>query len=301
MTPARCAHRAAAAAASAACGLVYVPTSSTPPVKTGLSAEFAAAGTRLEQSQLVRSLGAFEIDREGRRLACLRGAIGSAARCLAVAESGSRDRRAWMVTLTYRGGPEAWRADHMKSAMHRLRQWCNRQGFGCQYVWVAELQKRGVIHYHALLYLPQGVRCPAFDARGWWPHGMTNRKLVRKSAVGYLMKYLSKGTDVRSGSFPRGARIYGVAGLTHAMRRARRWLRLPAFVQGNSSTLDDWRRAPGGGWVAPDGVRFCSEFRATLIGGLRCLVRVARHPVAIQAGGPFSWLSDRAAALSLTQ
>ena len=178
-----------------------------------------------------------------------------------------------------------------------LRKWCNRQGFRARYVWVAELQQRGTIHYHAVVWLPVGVRCPAFDSRGWWPHGMTNRKAVRRSAVGYLMKYLSKGTDTCS--FPKGARIYGVAGLDKAMSRVRRWVRLPAFVQGNSSTLDAWTRTPGGGWSSPSGVGFVSEFCTAVVAGVRCLIRVAQHPIAIVAAGPFSWLEDRQKAIAL--
>jgi len=309
-TPAQALHRAADAAASvaltgAAGGLVSVPTSSTR--VSAPSTELAAALVRGDAAGLRESLGAFALDAGGRRLSQLRCAVGSAARLHAVTMPGQRAMRAWMVTLTYRPGVD-WSPDHLKACFHRLRSWSNRQGLRARYVWVAELQDgthradgvgRGVIHYHAVLWLPVGVRCPRFDSRGWWPHGMTNRKVVRKSAVGYLMKYLSKGTDVSASSFPKGARIYGVAGLDHACRRVRRWLRLPAFVQGNSSTLDAWTRTVGGGWASPDGERFASEFRTTLIAGVRCLVRVAQHAVSIVAAGPFSWLTERARALAL--
>lgn len=280
--------------ASVASGLVSVPTSSTGAFK---SPALAAAMARGEAAALRDDIGAFALDREGRRLSSLRCAVGVAARCHGATTDGFRGLRAWMVTLTYRGTNADWKPDHLKEAFHRLRVWCNRQGFRARYVWVAELQQRGTIHYHAVLWLPVGVRCPSFDSRGWWPHGMTNRKTVRRSAVGYLMKYLSKGTD--TGSFPKGARIYGVAGLDKAMSRTRRWVRLPAFVQGNSSTLDAWARTPGGGWSSPSGVGFVSEFTTTLVAGVRCLIRVAQHAIAIEASGPFSWLSDRAKALAL--
>lgn len=310
MTPAsvrrKAAHASAASVvASAASGLVSVPTT-----RTGLvspSTDLCAAMVRGEAAGLRSELGAFALDAPGRRLSSLRCAVGFAARLHAVTMPGQRSMRAWMVTLTYRPGVH-WSAKHLQACFTRLRMWCNRQGFRARYVWVAELQDgtkradgvgRGVIHYHAVLWLPVGVRCPRFDSRGWWPHGMTNRKVVRKSAIGYLMKYLSKGTDVSSSSFPKGARIYGVAGLDHACRRARRWLRLPAFVQGNSSTLDDWKRTVGGGWMAPDGARFVSEFQATCVAGVRCLVRVAHHARSIVASGPFSWITDKLKTLSL--
>lgn len=280
--------RLAGAESGAAAGLVSVPTS-----HAGLSASLSGAVALGEGAEVRRAVGAFAVDKDARRLSSLRCQVGVAARCLAVQPGGLRAYRAWMVTLTYRGTNDDWGPDHMKTAMNRLRDWCNRQGFAARYVWVAELQKRGVIHYHALVYLPAGVRCPAFDARGWWPHGMTNRKLVRKSAVAYLMKYLSKGTDVSAGTFPKGARIYGCGGLNKSSRVTRRWLRLPSFVQANSSVWDDWRRAVGGGWLSPSGEWFPSEFSCAIAGGVRSLVRRFTHPRTLEPSGPFSWLSDR--------
>lgn len=274
-------------------GLVSVPTSRT----TDLGLREAVQKGRA--SDLRQDLGAFQLDSDARRLASLRCAVGFAARAQAVIPRGGRASRAWMVTLTYRGDATAWRSDHMKTAVHRFRIWCNRQGFAARYVWVAELQQRGVIHYHLVIWLPHGIRCPKWDSRGWWPHGMTNRKTVRKSAVGYLMKYLSKGSDVATTSFPRGARIYGVGGLDRTMRRARRWLRLPSFVQANSSILDDWRPVVGGGWRAPDGGHWPSEFALVIVAGARCLARVCTHPRELLASGPFSWITDRDKALAL--
>lgn len=295
-TPVRARQVRAAKEASEASGLVSVPTSrtATQPLPESLLSSVSARVTALREE-----LGAFALDKDARRLSMLRMAVGSAARLHGGLNPGHRALRAWMVTLTYRGTNAQWRSTHMSQAMQHLRMWCNRQGFRARYVWVAELQKRGVIHYHAVVWLPQGVRCPAFDSRGWWPHGMTNRKCVRSSAVGYLMKYLSKGTDVSSGSFPKGARIYGVAGLDEAGRRVRRWLRLPSFVQGNASVHDDWHRAVGGGWLAPDGARWASEFTTALVAGVRCLVRLCIHARQIDAAGPFSWVADRARALAL--
>lgn len=273
----------------------------------GFPNELVNANLASDRASLFQHVGAFPLDRAGRRLSSLRCAVGFAARAHAVSEKGKRTDRSWMVTTTYAGEADAWRPDHWKTAIHRIRQWCNRQGFACRYVWVAELQEAraarfgrpAVIHYHAVFWLPQGVRMPKWDTRGWWPHGRCNRKPVRKSAVGYLMKYLSKGTDVASGSFPRGARVYGCGGLDHSLRRARRWLRLPAFVQGNSSILDDWQRRVGGGWISPSGQHVESEFLSTLVGGVRALVRVARHAIRMDAKGPFSWLEDRQKSLAV--
>jgi hypothetical protein len=199
-----------------------------------------------------------------------------------------------MVTLTYSGDNRDWRPDHITAALKACREWARRQGFKLRYVWVAELQTRGVIHYHACIWLPHGVRMPKWDCRGWWPHGMSNRKVARK-AVPYLMKYLSKGSF--DGSFPHGCRVHGAGGLERDFRRARSWLALPRFVQGCSSVYGTWKRRTGGGWLSPSGEHVVSEFRRVLVAGCHALQRVARHPTLIDASGPFCWISDRAQAL----
>ncbi|WP_395703037.1 hypothetical protein [Aquabacterium sp.] len=125
---------------------------------------------------------------------------------------------------------------------------------------------------------------------------MSNR-VVARNAVPYLMKYMSKGSAGTLGSFPKGARIYGVGGLEHSLRRARRWLGLPAFVQARSSLHDPWRRAQGGGWVDGEGELWPSEWRRCWAGDRWGLERVADHGRPFDASGPFSWLSDRAKAL----
>jgi hypothetical protein len=202
-----------------------------------------------------------------------------------------------MVTLTYRPGVN-WSPKHVSAALLKARDWCRTKRIPFRYVWIAEMQDgkrradgvgRDVIHYHVALWLPHGVRCPHFDARGWWPYGMTQSQQAR-GAVGYLMHYLKKDKDLST--MPKGARSYGVGGLDLAMRRARRWLGLPAFVQGNSSIWDDWRRAAGGGWIAPSGALYPSEFQRCKVGGIDALRRIHRHPVAIDAAGPFSWMTD---------
>jgi len=249
---------------------------------------------RGEAADMRKRLGAFQIDPKASMLPRLRRAVGFAARGHAVSEKGKRTDDCWMVTLTYRGVDD-WRSHHMSDAMQRARVWCKREGFAFRYVWVAELQERGAIHYHVALWLPRGKRPPKFDARGWWPHGMTQR-IKARGAVGYLMSYLKKGSH--DGKFPKGSRRYGVGGLDHSLRRARRWLGLPAFVQGNSSIYDAWKRVKGGGWASPVGELFCSEFERVWVGDSWALVRVARHDTAIDASGPFSWVTDRAIALA---
>lgn len=278
--------------ASEARGLVSVPTT-----HMGLSAEVVEANVRAERAEALKAVGGFALDKKAKRHSGLRMSVGFAARAHAVSRKGHRDDVAWMVTLTYAGDNSDWKPEHLTRTMTTFRNWCKRQGFACRYVWVAELQKRGVIHYHIAVWLPVGVRCPKFDKRGWWDHGMTN-SLKARHATAYLMSYLKKGDLEARGCLPKGARNYGVGGLCHAQRRAKRWLSLPSFVQANSSIYDDWKRAEGGGWTAPDGSHVASEFAQVFVGGIRALIRVARHERSIEASGPFCWLTDKEKSLA---
>jgi hypothetical protein len=150
---------------------------------------------------------------------------------------GHRPPQCWFVTLTY-VGLDDWRPDHISTATERYRRWCKRNLVACRYVWVGELQKRGAVHYHLLVWLPQGVHMPKWDtssgtacgrdALPFWPHGMTNTQKA-KAGVGYLMKYLSKLGETTT--FPPGIRLNGAGGLTPQARQIRGWYNLPEWVK----------------------------------------------------------------------
>lgn len=277
-----CAALVAGEARSA--GLVSVPTTCTQVLTP--SQVLGEAVRRGERADVAKAVDSFATDPGARRLARLRMGVGFGARAHAVSERGHRSDVPYMVTLTYRGVDD-WKPDHITQALRAVRMWASRLGFKLRYVWVAEMQKRGAIHYHLCIWLPRGVRMPKWDNRGWWPYGMTQRVIAR-NAIGYLLKYLSKGSDL---AFPKGARVYSVGGLEHSLRRARRWLSLPAFVQRLSDTADAWKRAEGGGWLDPTGRHWASEFRQVLVGGVRYLQRLGTHPGidGFTPAGPFSW------------
>ena len=133
----------------------------------------------------------------------------------------------WFVTLTYRGVDD-WKPGHISKCFKAVRKWCKKRGIPFRYVWVAELQKRGALHYHVAVWLPKRVQLPKFDKQGWWPHGMTQR-VIAKNAVGYLMKYLSKISPFHK--FPKGVRIHGFGGLTQQARGICSWLNLPSWCK----------------------------------------------------------------------
>jgi hypothetical protein len=277
-------------------GLVSIPTTQksapTPPK------------TRAAADELRQGIGAFVPPSRQGRIARMRRSVGFSARMHLAEKPGFRSDSVVMVTATYRAGAE-WEANHLSALMDHVRKWCKRKGIECRYVWVGEVQtKRAAregghcLHYHVALWLPFGYKLPMADAQGWWPHGATKTELARK-AVPYLMKYFSKGSGGMV--LPEGARMHGAGGLSHSMRRARRWLSYPAFIKARADIHDDWRRAPiGGGWVDPDGVCIPSEFQRVWLGDAFGLIRVADYGRPFAVDGAFSWL-HRSPALELAQ
>ena len=172
-----------------------------------------------------------------KRVKRLRRSVWAAGHLHGLADHGRRPPVAWMVTLTY-VGVDDWRADHISIASEQYRRHCARHRVPCRYLWVAELQKRGALHYHLIAWLPKGVRMPHWDretttaggrqVKAFWSHGMTNVEEAR-TGVGYLMKYLSKLDD--GTAFPPHLRLYGVGGLTPQARLVRGWYNLPEWAK----------------------------------------------------------------------
>lgn len=227
------------------------------------------------------------IDRAMNRVTRLRKSVGVSAKLLH--NMGQRRDKQVMVTLTYRGDNSAWKPKQIADYINSVRKWFVRlTGDRLRYIWVAELQERGVIHYHAVFWLPKGVTMPKADKRGWWPHGMTKTEKVNKP-IGYCMSYVSKIESKNVGGFPHGARISGHGGLDGNGRDIRRWVLWPAYLQGNAAVGERFRPAQGGGYVNVDDGRFlCAEFAPTG-GGFNSFIRVHTHPREIDASGPFSW------------
>lgn len=86
-----------------------------------------------------------------------------------------------MVTLTYRE-VDAFEPLHITKLLKCIRSWLARRGRKLHYVWVAELQQRGALHYHLLIWLPRGLTLPKPDKQGWWPHGSTRIEWARTNA-----------------------------------------------------------------------------------------------------------------------
>lgn len=196
--------------------------------------------------------GAVRIDPGARRCKRMRTTIEHSMRLseYGLARSGGFRFARKFVTLTYRGSDE-WSPSHIRDYLKCVREWARRKRIRVPYVWVAELQGRGVIHYHVCHWVPLSVKLPFPDQRGWWQHGMSNLKPVTGGASGlmaYLGKYMSKLDSSSVLKFPKGARLFGHGGLSPDSRREIRYRVAPYWVQDFFGTFADIRRSVGG-WV----------------------------------------------------
>lgn len=170
-----------------------------------------------------------------------------------------------MVTLTYREGVD-WCGTHMSSYIRRVRAWWNRlTDRPLRYVWVAELQKRGAVHYHVIFWLPAGFTMPKADKRGWWQHGSTRTEAAR-FPVAYLAKYASKVENTKG--FPDGCRLHGNGGLRDEFLAEARWWALPGWARALVGVAcGAKRRRSGGGLVTAAGLSYPSPWRVAFFRG----------------------------------
>ncbi len=63
----------------------------------------------------------------------------------------------WFVTLTYRRVHD-WQPRHISKCLKAARRWCHLRGVPFRYLWIAELQQRGALHYHLAIWLPKRLR-----------------------------------------------------------------------------------------------------------------------------------------------
>ena len=196
-----------------------------------------------------------------------------------------------MLTLTYRevGG---WSKRHISELLRHIRNWMRRRGHRMRYVWVAELQQRGALHYHLLLWLPRGLTLPKPDKQGWWTHGSTRIEWARKPA-GYLAKYASKLDSKVGIGFPAGARLHGKGGLEEFGRSVAQWFNLPQWAREVCDLAGRAVRRKGVGLVERgSGVCLPSPWRVSRSqSGTMVAQRVFSYLDALRGiAGPFSWL-----------
>jgi len=119
------------------------------------------------------------------------------------------DKEFIMVTLTY--APEFdWEPNHVRAFMLSMRKLLGKKILA--YAWVAELQRRGAIHYHIMFLVPIeleiGDDFPYPDQAGLWNYGFTRVEVARSPF--YLVTYLGKEYQKDFSKFPKGIRVFAV-------------------------------------------------------------------------------------------
>lgn len=143
-------------------------------------------------------------------------------------------KRTWLITLTYRPGTQPIKED-WTNAIGKFRKWYKRAhstDTQPRILWVRELTKKGVLHYHAVV----NANYPGkWDKLGIWPHGMTQTKPGRGDAcTAYLLKYASKLDSKLTGDYKHW-RLYGFTGLNQLERKAISYQLLPDWIRGTYS------------------------------------------------------------------
>lgn len=161
------------------------------------------------------------------------------------------DTRLVMITLTYREGEE-WKPGDIREFMRFGRHFMGNRLMA--YAWVAELQKRGAVHYHVIMLVKAHTNIPVPDKSGWWTKGMS--RIESAKTPYYLLTYTGKKYQ-KIGSYPKGIRIFavwispaildGVAKWFFRLSSYPRWLVEEIWKDGNF--MGDIKRVPGGGWM----------------------------------------------------
>jgi hypothetical protein len=163
-----------------------------------------------------------------------------------------------MVTLTYKPGRE-WASNDIRVFMIRARRVLKSNLLG--YAWVAELQKRGAVHYHVLLLVRKGTNIPVPDKCGWWPWGMSRIETAKTPY--YVLTYTGKRHQ-KIGNFPEGLRLFAVWLSEEAVGKLRYWsfrfTAVPGWFEMVLNSLGavggGYRRNSGGGWFYADRIYY---------------------------------------------
>ena len=192
--------------------------------------------------------------------------------------------RPWMVTLTYRNIDQQKPSD-VARFLNLLRTDAIRHRRPFRYLWVGELQERGALHYHLLIWYPRRKLPPKFDSIGYWPHGMTERSIAR-NPLHYLTKYASKlRSKCGEAAFPKGFRMHGFGGLPKDVASFRRWKLLPKWARDLGGPDLELRPAQGGGKVSKN-TGECFESPWEFVGisrivGIGTVVSIRRKQISV--------------------
>ena len=139
-----------------------------------------------------------------------------------------------MVGLTYRNIDD-YQGHHIGDYLRNVKKRLGKNILG--YAWVAEMQKRGAVHYHIIMLLKPGSDLPKPDKKGYWVHGSS--KIVTARSPYYLVTYVGKEYQKDLSKYPKSCRLYSAS--VRWGEKAKQRYRLLAGLSGeNKNGGENW-------------------------------------------------------------
>jgi len=117
-----------------------------------------------------------------------------------------RSCRLVMITLTIRQ-VEDYSPGMIRDYVKKLKRQLGKKLYG--FAWVAEMQKRGAVHYHMMVCVEKYTRIKVPDKSGMWSWGMSKIETARTAY--YLCVYIGKERQKDLSRYPKSCRVYSVS------------------------------------------------------------------------------------------
>jgi len=157
----------------------------------------------LKDTQIVRYS---VIDTFEKRYQNMRAKISEFARIMDMLSKEIVGSRLIMITLTI-AKIEDYNAGMIRDYIKNLKQRLGKNLFG--FAWVAEIQRRGAVHYHLEIMVPKNIRVPMPDKSGMWPWGSSKTEKARTAY--YLCTYIGKESQKDLSRYPKSCRTFAVS------------------------------------------------------------------------------------------
>ena len=149
------------------------------------------------------------------------------------------------ITLCF-ASPTSYSSKHISGFLCSLRKKLKQIGQKLQYAWV--LEHSNVLHYHLIVWLPNGFTLTHKDLSKWWKAGSTWVQSCKSTKAWgkYIAKSHSK-TDL-----PKGSRAFGYGGLSEEGKIEVQQTAIPLWLKAVLPRHERAKKHPDCGWVSID-------------------------------------------------
>jgi hypothetical protein len=111
-----------------------------------------------------------------------------------------------MVGLTYAKADD-YDAGDIREYVKKIKQMMGEKLVA--FAWVAEMQRRGALHYHVLFVVEKGKKIPKPDQSGMWTKGSSS--IAKAKSFYYICEYVGKEYQKNFDAYPKSARLYSAS------------------------------------------------------------------------------------------